>query len=215
MLTLYYSPGACSLAAHIALEEAGLAFQSKPISLRKGQQRTPEFLAVNPFGKVPALVVDGTTLTENPAILSYIADISPAAGLLPAESPLARGQALSLLAWLSSAVHVSFGGLFGAAYLIEDEAERERYVAKTRATIEKHFSVIDGKLAGRDWLLGRYSVADGYAHVFARWAKGFFGFDMARWPNYAAHMERVAARPAVQRALARESEGQAQLDAAA
>ncbi|HEY2747048.1 MAG TPA: glutathione S-transferase, partial [Polyangia bacterium] len=107
-LKLYFSNGSCSLASHIALEEANAAFETQRINLREKEQKTPAYLAVNPKGKVPALAVDGAVLTENPAIISYVADTHPDAKLLAAPGELARAKAQEWLAWCSSTVHISF-----------------------------------------------------------------------------------------------------------
>ena len=118
-LTLYLSPGACSLVPHIALDEAGVAFEARPISLKKGQQRTPEYLALNSKAKVPLLLIDGRPLTENVAIAHYLAKTFPAAGLLPSADLEAEAHGLSLLAWCASGIHPRIGAFFGPQRLCD------------------------------------------------------------------------------------------------
>jgi glutathione S-transferase len=211
LITLYFSPGACSMAPHIALEEAGATFEAKPVFLRKGEHKAPEFLAINPNGQVPALVVDGVALNQNIALLTWIGRAFPEAGLLPSGSALDEARFLALLTWLSSSVHPSFGQQFAAQRLIEDEVERARFVAKARAASEANLARIDALLAGKDHAFGRFSVADAYLFLFIHWAKNFLGYDLSAMPNYTAHHERMLARPSVQRMLAREQAASAQL----
>ncbi|MEK0083551.1 glutathione S-transferase family protein [Benzoatithermus flavus] len=214
MITLYYSPNACSMAPHIALEEAGASFEARPVYLRKGQHKEPWYLAINPNGQVPTLVVDGVPLTQNVAILTWIGRAHPEAGLLPSfASPMEEAQFLSLLAWLASSVHPAFGQQFAAPRLIDDATERERFVARARAASEANLARIDRMLAGKEYAFGRFSVADAYLFVFLHWAKNAFAYDLSPYPNYVAHRERLLARPAVQRVLAREQEAMAASDA--
>lgn len=206
MITLYLSPGACSLAPHIALEEAGATFEAKVVNMRKGEHKAPDFLKVNPNGQVPAMVVDGVALNQNVALLTYIARAYPAANLLPVASPLEEAQALSFAAWLSSSVHIGFGRQFGVARMVEDEVEKGKFVAKAKAICEDCFKRIDETLAGKDWVLGSFSILDCYLVPFYHWAKHFLGYDLSAFANYTAHYERMMARPAVQRVMAREAE---------
>jgi glutathione S-transferase len=207
-VTLYFSPNACSLAPHIALEEAGATIDSKPLALKKGDQRQPAFLALNPKGKVPLLVVNGETLTENVAILPYIADLYPAANLLPVKTPMERAQALSKLAFLASGVHTVIGRFFGPQR-VSDMPGSEASVLKLAAEqTAAAFKIIDGWLAGREWVLDSFSVIDAYLFVFMHWAKAL-KLDLSDSPNYAAHYDRVIARPAVKRVLEREAQAAA------
>ena len=126
-MKLYFSNGSCSLASHIALEEAGAKFEAQRIDLREKEQQQPEYLAVNPKAKVPALVVDGGTITENPAIISYVADTHPQAKLLAAPGELARAKAQEWMAWCASTVHRDFSPLFRD----KDNAEQRKVTQKT------------------------------------------------------------------------------------
>ena len=195
-MKLFYSPGACSLSPHIALREAGLAFEpvlasTKTHKLADGS----DYYAFNPLGYVPLLELDdGTRLREGAAIVQYIADLVPVRNLAPANGTLPRYRLQEWLSFIGTELHKSFSPLFGAA-MPEDGKQffRDRLASR--------FQWLDGQLAGRDYLLGEhFSVADGYLFVIPRWAKPPHA-DLTLYPNLLAHHERVAARPAVQEAL--------------
>lgn len=207
-LTLHYSPGACSLAPHIALEEAGAVFELARVDFAAAEQRTPEYLAVNPKGRVPALVDDGFAVTENPAVLRYVARRHPGAGLWP-DDPKAEARCAEWLAWCSSGVNVAFAHVRRAERYAASEAGKEEVVAKGRETCRDVWGQVEAKLAGsgQDWAAGdRYSVADPYVFVFWIWGRGpVLGYDMAAdFPAWTAHARRMAERPAVRKALAKE-----------
>ena len=198
MLKLYYSPGACALASHIALEEAGADYQLHKIDLRKGEQKTPEYLAVNPAGSTPALQTERGVLTQNTAIMGWIAQLHPAAGLAPEDAfDLSRMQAFN--GYLSSGVHPAFGrALFGG---LEGEAKAQA----VEAALGK-LQLVEDKLLEGPWVFGgRYTMSDGYLSVFTRWARQARMLDPARFPKLNAHLDAVQARPAVQQVL--EAEG--------
>lgn len=205
MTKLYFSPGACSMAAHIVLEELGSPFEAKAVMLRKGEHKTDAFAAINWKQKVPVLEVDGRRLTENVAILSFLGWSKPAARLMPAPGTWEATEALSLLAWFSSGVHPVIGRFFRpSAYC--DLPGSEDAVKRIAGEGTAHaFAGVEKMLAGRDWLLGDYSVADAYAFVFMHWAQHALKLDVAPFPNYRAHYDRMTARPAVQRMLATEA----------
>ncbi len=191
-MKLYYSPGACSLAAHIVLEESGAKYETARVNLREGEQRKPEYLKINWKGKVPALQLDGgQVLTENPAIQSYVADTHAAAGLLAPVGELERYRALEWLAWCASFVQPSIGPLW-----------RPNATPEQRETAQQAINLFDQRLAGKKFVLGeRFSAADSYTLVFWRWAKGL------KLEPGAAHRhaaEQLLARPAVGRVLADE-----------
>lgn len=195
-MKLFYSPGACSLSPHIALREAGLAFEpvlasTKTHKLADGS----DYYAFNPLGYVPLLELDdGTRLREGAAIVQYIADLVPVRNLAPANGTLPRYRLQEWLSFIGTELHKNFSPLFGAA-MPEDGKQffRDRLASR--------FQWLDGQLAGRDYLLGEhFSVADGYLFAIARWAKPPHA-DLTLYPNLLAHHERVAARPAVQEAL--------------
>ena len=198
MLKLYYSPGACALASHIALEESGADYQVQKIDLRKGEQKTPEYLAVNPAGSTPALETNRGVLTQNPAIMGFVVQQHPAAGLAP-EDPFELARLPAFHAYLSSGVNPAPGrALFGG---LEGQARQQA----GEAALGK-LQLVEDKMLGEPWVFGdRYTVSDGYLGVFTRWARQAHMLDPARFPKLNAHLDRLQVRPAVQRVL--EAEG--------
>nr|ART38649.1 G508 [uncultured bacterium] len=195
-MQLFISPGACSLAPHIALRETGADFEAVKVDLAtRKTEAGDDFLAVNPSGKVPALILDnGETLTENPAILLYIADLGSAAGLAPAEGSLARYQLLSRLSFLGSEFHKAFVPLFTPG--TSDEVK-----AAAAVVVKNHLAALDKELAGRDHYAGvSFSVADIYLFVMLGWP-GHVGIDMSAYPALGAYAGKIAQRPAVGAAL--------------
>lgn len=204
MLTLYFSPGACSLVSHIALEEAGAPYQSVGLDLARGDQHSPDFLKVNPHARVPALVTDQGTITENLAILGYIADVFGAEGSIPRGDPMATARTMQLLSWLSGTVHsTGFAALFRPARFTPDDTLHAGIKEGAHVALTSHFVELDD-LCGSGWLAGdRFSAADSYAAVFLRWARRA-GFDLGLYPRWAALVSRVVARPAVRRSIEQE-----------
>jgi glutathione S-transferase len=199
VMQLYYSPGACSLASHITLREAGL-----PVELKKADTKTKkledgsDYFAVNSKGSVPALRLDdGQVLTEGPAILQYLADQKPESKLAPKAGTLERYRLLEWLNFITSEVHKSFSPLFNPAA----DAAVKQY---TTQNLEKKFDWINKQLAGKQYLTGdQFTIADAYLFVVVNWSN-FVGIDLGRWPALKAFQDRVAARPKVQEALAAE-----------
>ena len=203
MLTLYYSPCACSLAPHIALEETGAAYALHLVSIPKGEQQASEYLNVNPRGKIPALRTDEEVLTENVAILTYIARTSLQARLLP-EDPIDMARCISHMAYLSNTVHPAFTHIVRPGRFATDEAAHANLKATGRENAWKLLQDLDALLAGREWVLGsRYSVADPYTLVIYGWGKAH-GMPVERLADYTAFKDRMLQRPAVCRALERE-----------
>jgi glutathione S-transferase len=203
MLTLYYSPGACSLAAHIALEEAGASYALRLVSIPKGEQQAPEYLNVNPRGKIPALSTDEGVLTENVAILTYIARSFPQARLLP-EEPIDMARCISHMAWLSNTVHPAFTHIVRPGRFATDEAAHANLRATGRETAWKLLQELDALLVGREWVSGlRYSLADPYTLVIYGWGKGH-GMPVEELGHYTAFKNRMLQRPAVRKVLERE-----------
>src|SRR3979411_2428614 len=204
MLTLYYAPGACSMASHIALEETGASYQTQIVALAQGEQTKPEYLnGVNPRGKVPALKTDDGILTENVAILTYLARTFPDAQLLPTD-PLGPARALSHMAYLSNTVHPAFTHIMRPGRFATDESAHENLKATGKENFWKLLQEIDGLLAGKDYVLGsQYSAADGYTLVFYGWGKRI-GLPVEQLKNYTALKDRLLQRPAVRKALERE-----------
>jgi glutathione S-transferase len=202
-LTLYYSPGACSLAPHIVLEELGVPYEAVRISTAEGQQRSPEYLRINPRGRVPTLVADGKVLVENVAILAFLGGGFAHKGLWP-EKTWDQAQALSMMAWLADTVHPAYAHLFRPERYVQGEAHMAAVKEGGRKAFGDCLAEIDRLLAGRKWAVGgRFSVLDAYLLVFYRWGNrnGFAVRDLA---NYTALVGRVLARPAVRKVMAGE-----------
>lgn len=197
-MKLYYMQGACSLSPHIALREAGLDFELVRVGRDKQTADGQDFRTLNPFGYVPALVLDsGEVLTEGPAIVQYIADLRPEAGLAPANGTLDRVRLQSALGLINSEIHKAVGALFNPAL---DEAGKQAAIEK----IEARLNTLAPMLEGREWLVGgRFSVADAYLYVVLSWL-AHFKMDINRWPSLAAHNARVHARDSVKAARAAE-----------
>jgi glutathione S-transferase len=204
MMKLFYSPGACSRASHIALEEAGAPYEAMRIDVRGGDQRKPEYLALNPKGRVPALVTDGGVLTENVAILAWVAQAFPAAGLAPSD-PWAFAQAQAFNSYLASTVHVAHAhGVRGHRWA-DEESSFEDMRRKVPQTVGACFQLIEDELFKGPWVLGEaYSICDAYLFTVADWLEAD-GIDPKAFPRVLEHRERMRARPAVRRVLAEEA----------
>jgi glutathione S-transferase len=200
MLTLYFSPGACSMASHIGLEETGAPYEEKPTLLPKGEQKTEAYLKINPRGKVPALSVDGKVLTENTAILTYLARRFPEKKLMPAD-PIEEARCIATMAWLSNIVHPSYQRQMRPERFAEGEAAQATVKDLGRKSFWANCQEIDAMLQGRQWIMGgEYSVADGYALVFYGWGvRG--GFAMNELPHYTTWKDRMLQRPTVRKIL--------------
>ena len=203
MLTLYYSPGACSLATHIALEEAGATFELVRVTLAEGEHLRPEYLAINPKSRVPAIATEKGIFTENIALLNFIADMYRSAGSVPRDDAYAAARCNELLAWFASTVHISFAQFWRAERFTNEEAIKPAIVEGGRQNHQRNFADIE-RLVGEDWFVPcAFTAADSYALVFFRWGRRI-GFDMTKFPAWAALCERVLAVPSVQRAIATE-----------
>ncbi len=203
MLKLYYSPGACSLVPHIALEEAGVEFIALRIPIADGGHLTPEYLAINPHARLPALGTDEGIITENIAVLNFLADRFGAAGSVPRGDAYAAARCNELLGWFSSSVHIAFAEVWRGGRFTDDEKLWPALEAGGRKVLHQQFNEIEA-LCADEWLVpSGYSGADGYALTFLRWAKRI-DFDIALYPQWLALVGRVLERPAVKRALQRE-----------
>jgi glutathione S-transferase len=201
MLKLFHAWGSCSLASLIALEEAGADYELVVISTKAGDQRTADYLKINPKGRVPALVTDLGVLTETPAILSYIPETHPAAGLLPVDA-WARAQAHAFNSYLCSTVHVSHAHRHRGYRWADDEGALAEMTRKTPENMRAAFQLIQDEMLAGPYVLGEaYSVCDAYLFTLAGWLASD-GVDITEFPKVAAHSQRVAARPAVRKVLA-------------
>lgn len=198
-MKLYYSPSACSLSPHIVALEAGLTLDLEKVDTKTKQIADgTSFLAINPKGYVPVLRMDdGEILTEGPAIVQYLADQAPSAGLVPAAGTKERYRVQEMLGYINSEIHKTFSPLFRDTTPAETRAERIEY-------LQKRYTFIDQQLAKGPYLFGeQFTAADAYLFTVTRWA-GFVKVDLSAFANLQAFQERVAARPAVKAALAAE-----------
>jgi glutathione S-transferase len=200
MLTLYFSPGACSLASHIGLEETGAPYELKPILLAKGQQRTEEYLKINPRGKVPSLSVDGKILVENTAILTYLARSFPGKKLMPTD-PAEEARCIGTMCWFSSVVHPSYQRAMRPERFAEGEAAQATVKETGRKSFWANCQEIDSMIQGKDWVMGsEYTLVDPYALVFYGWGvRG--GFPMKELSAYTTWQERMMKRPTVRKSV--------------
>jgi len=196
-MKLYTSPGACSMADHIVLHWTGAPFEAQIVSREARKQ--PWFLALNPAGAVPVFEDEGWVLTQNAAILNYLADRFPEARLAGDGTPKSRAEVNRWLSFLNADVHPAFHPLFGAAAPLGSEAE-EKAKAGTRKRLRGYFERADAQLAGKDYLTGARSIADPYLFVVTQWAKKQ-GIDLSGLDNLAAFDRRMAADPGVQAAM--------------
>ena len=202
MYKLYYAPGTCALASHIALEEAGADYTAVRLDFKANQQQSPDYLKVNPKGRVPALVTDKGTLTETPAILAYIAQTFPKAKLAPLDDAFAFAQVQSITSYLCSTVHVAHAHKGRGYRWASDEssfADMKRMIPKSMGAC---FDLIEKSILKGPWVMGeQYTVCDPYLYTIALWLEGD-GVDLAQLPKVAAHRKRMSERPAVQKVLA-------------
>lgn len=211
-LTLFFAPGACSRVPLIALEEIGVPFDTRLVTFTKGEHRSREYLALNPKGKVPTLMIDGQPLTENVAILSYLAWAYPGATLLPfGRDPLSDMQILSQLAWCAAGLHPIVTRLRIPQFFCDTADGRERVWQMAADAMAFNFALIEARLAESPWMLGDWSILDAYVNWVWFRVTGA-GFDATAYPRYGEHAARIAERPSVRRALAREEEAQAWLE---
>jgi glutathione S-transferase len=200
MLTLYYAPGACSMAAHVVLEESGEKYEPRKVDLAGGEQRTEGYLKLNPQGRVPVLGLDdGTPLAENTAILPYL---GKRFRLWPTD-PLAEAKALSLIGFFAASVHPAHAHIGRPERYAADNAAFATIQETGRKTFYGHLKQIDGMLAEREWLSDRYSVLDPYGLVFYTWGVRR-ELPMGELTHYSAFKERMLKRPAVTRVLENE-----------
>lgn len=194
-MKLYFSPGACSLAPHIVLRELGLPFEAVKVDTRAGKTESgADYRQINPKGYVPTLELDdGQRLTEAAVLLQYLADRAPAAGLAPAHGTMERYKLMEWLNFIATEIHKGFGPLWKPDST-DDEKQR------VRARLAARLDWLARQLEGREYLTGRFSIADAYLFTVLNWGQ-WTGVDLANWPALKAYVGRVAARPKVVEAM--------------
>jgi len=204
MLTFYYAPGTCALATHLALEYAGAPYEAKRLDFKQQEQRSPEYLRLNPKGRVPALVTERGVLTETPALLQYIAQSFPQAQLAPLDDAFLLAKVNEFNSYLCATVHVAHAHK-GRGYRwvdAENTAALEAMKKKVPQTMAENFTLIEEQMLQGPWVLGeRFSTSDLYLYTVTRWLEGD-GVDVRRFPKVADHMRRLDAQPQVQKVVA-------------
>jgi len=197
MLTLCYAPGACSMASHILFEESGEKYNARRIDLAKGEQRSAEYLKINPHGRVPTLGLEnGDFISENTAILPFL---GKRFGLWT-DDPAKEAKMLSFIGWVASSVHPAQAHIGRPERYASDPATHPNIKETGLKSFHAYLSEIDGLYAGKQWLFDTYSVADPYAFVLYTWGVRR-GVPMAEMKNYTAFKDRMLQRPAVQRVV--------------
>lgn len=204
MLNLFYAAHTCALASHIALEEAGAAYTVTRINFASSDQLKPDYLAINPRGRVPALVTDRGVLTETPAMLAYIAQTHPQVKLMPLDDPFAFAQAQAFNSYLCSSLHVAHAHrMRGYRWVDADDTHSIAAMQrKVPQSVHEGFALVEQHMLAGPWVLGEaFTACDAYLFTLAQWLEAD-GVDPARLPRVAEHRRRVSERPAVQRAIA-------------
>jgi glutathione S-transferase len=204
-MKLYYAKGTCALASHIALEEAGAEYSTVRINFAASEQRSPEYLAINPKGRVPTLVTDRGTLTETPAMLAFIAQSFPRARLAPLDDPFQFAEVQAFNSYLCSTVHVAHAHRMRGARWADDPAAHEAMKRKVPETMAACFELIESKMLRGPWVIGEsYTICDPYLFTLCQWLEGD-GVDVARFPKVKAHRDRMSERAAVRKVIAEET----------
>jgi glutathione S-transferase len=204
MLTLFYAPQTCALASHIALIDAEADYTLKRVDFRKEEQRQPEYLSTNPKGRVPALAAPQGILTENPAILAFIAQSFPRTRLAPLDDPFAFAEVQAFNSYLCATVHVAHAHRMRGYRWADDPAAFEAMKRKVPESVGACFDLIERTMFKGPWVMGdTYTICDPYLFTIAQWLEGD-GVDPARFPNVLDHRQRMAGRPAVRKAIEEE-----------
>ena len=202
MFKLYYAPGTCALASHIALQEAGCDYKAERLDFKANQQNSPDYLAINPKGRVPALVTEHGTLTETPAILAFIAQSFPKAKLAPLDDPFAFAQMQAFNSYLCSTVHVAHAHKLRGYRWASEESSLADMKRKVPESVGAAFALIERDLIKGPWVMGeQYTICDPYLFTLGLWLEGD-GVDMKTLPKVMAHRKRMSERAAVLRVLA-------------
>lgn len=204
MIKLYYTPHTCSLASHIALNDAGAEYTTVRISFAGEEQRRPEYLAINPKGRVPALVTDKGILTETPAMLAFIAQSYPKAALAPLDDPFRFAQAQAFNSYLCATLHVAHSHRMRGARWADEPASFADMQRKVPETVAACFRLIENGLSSGPWVMGEsYTICDPYLFTMAQWMEAD-GVDPAGFPKVRDHRRRMSERPQVRAAIAEE-----------
>jgi glutathione S-transferase len=204
MIKLFYAPHTCSLASHIALEDAGAEYSSERISFAANEQRKPEYLAINPKGRMPALVTDKGILTETPAILVFIAHSLPQARLAPLDEPFAFAEVQAFNSYLCSSLHVAHAHRMRGNRWADDPAAIEAMQRKVPQSVSSCYELIEHKMLKGPWVMGAtYTICDPYLFTMAQWLEDD-GVDPSRFPKVIDHRNRMSERPEVRKAIAEE-----------
>ncbi len=202
MLKLYYTPGTCALASHIALAEAGADYTLQKVDFKANQQNSPDYLKINPKGRVPVLVTDRGVLTETPALLAYIAQSFPQAKLAPVDDAFAFAEVQSFNSYLCSTVHVAHAHRVRGSRWASEETSFADMKRKVPETVGGCFALIERAMFRGPWVMGeQYTICDPYLFTIAQWLEGD-GVDIKAFPGIADHFTRMSERPAVKKALA-------------
>lgn len=203
-MKLFYAVHTCALASHIALEESGADYTTVRIDFRSNEQRKPDYLAINPKGRVPALVTERGVLTETPAILAYVAQSFPAARLAPLDDPFDFAKVQAFNNYLCSTVHVAHAHRVRGYRWADDPAALAEMQRKVPQTVGECFSLIEREMLVGPWVMGdTYTICDPYLFTLTQWLKGD-GVDVAQFPKLNDHMQRMSERPGVKKVLAQE-----------
>jgi glutathione S-transferase len=204
MIKLYYAAHTCSLASHIALQDAGADYSTVRISFAAEEQRKPEYLAINPKGRAPALVTGKGILTETPAILAFIAQSFPRARLAPLDDPFSFAQVQAFNSYLCSTLHVAHAHRMRGDRWADEPAAIEAMQRKVPESVAACYDLIEHKMLGAPWAMGEtYTICDPYLFTMAQWLEQD-GVDPTRFPKVIAHRRRMSERPEVQRAISEE-----------
>ena len=202
MLKLFYAVGSCALASHIALEEAGAEYTPERLNFANGDQRKPEYLKVNPKGRVPSLVTDKGILTETPVILAYIAQLFPKAGLAPLADPFAFARVQAFNSYLCSTAHVNHAHLVRGNRWADDPGSLEDMKRKVPKNVSESFALMEREMVAGPWVMGKaYTICDPYLFTVAGWLPRDT-VDIARYPKIHDLYKRMEQRKAVKKVLA-------------
>ena len=207
MLKLYYAPHTCALATHIALAEAGAAYELVRVNFQTDDQKKPDYLKINPKARVPSLVTGKGILTETPGLLAFVAQTYPAAKLAPVDDPFEFARVQAFNSYLCSTVHVAHAHRMRGYRWVDDEAAIKAMQRKAPQSVGEAFALIEREMLKGPWVMGdTYTVCDAYLFTLAQWLEAD-GVDLAKIPRVIDHRRRVAERPAVKKAIAEETRG--------